>query len=142
MSYATAADMIARFGSAELVRMTTPAGQDLGPLDTVAVERATAEASALIDSWLRGRYATPLVAVPLEIRAACCILARHSLAHGENREPTAQMTAARNEVMAWLRALAEGKALLADAVPATTAESGAMASDRPRAFNADSLRGW
>ncbi len=142
MAYATVTDMINRFGAAELTRLTTPEGQDMAAIDTVAVERAIAEASGLVDSYLRTRYEVPLVGVPIEITGAACTLARYSLAMGENREPTEQMRLARKETIDWLSAIGAGRVTLNGAVPASTTQSGARTSDRCRPFNTDSLAGW
>ncbi|GGG30970.1 hypothetical protein GCM10010964_18650 [Caldovatus sediminis] len=144
MPYATVADMLARFGEAELTRLTAAEGALDGGVVTERVETALAEATGLIDSYLRRRWAVPLAApVPVEIVRACCVLARYDLAHGEQREPSEQMRLARKEVIEWLAALADGAAALDGAVPAAgAAGAGAMASDRARAFSAESLRGW
>lgn len=142
MAYAAVTDMITRFGSSELIRMTTPEGQDMTAIDTVAVERALAEASDLVDSYLRTRYAVPLVAVPLSVRGLTCRMARYDLAHGENREPTEQMRLARREDVEWLGNIAKGLVTLDGVAPASLDQSGARASDRERSFSADSLAEW
>lgn len=142
MAYATATNMIARFGAAELIRMTTPEGAAMEAIDTVAVERALAEASDLIDSYLRTRYAVPLVAVPLAVAGCCCRLARHDLAMGENRGPTEQMIAARRQDIAWLENVAKGVVTLDGVVPASTDQSGARLRDRESQFNSTTLADW
>lgn len=144
MPYATVEDMVARFGEAEMTRLTAAEGELDAGVVTAKVETALAEATGLIDSYLRRRYAVPLAApVPAEIVRACCVLARYDLAHGEQREPSEQMRLARKEVVEWLAALADGKAVLDGAVPAAGASgAGAMASDREPAFSPESLRDW
>lgn len=142
MSYATVTDMIGRFGSTELIRMTTPEGAAMEAIDTVAVERALAEASSVIDSYLRTRYAVPLVAVPLVVVGVACRMARYSLAHGENREPTEQMRMARKEDIGWLEGVAKGMVTLDGVAPANPDQSGARVADRARAFDAEALARW
>ncbi len=142
MPYATAADMVERFGATELIRMTTPEGQDMTAIDTVAVERAIAEAADLADSYLRTRYEVPLATVPLALRGVVCRLARYSLAHGENREPTEQMRLARKEDIDWLTAISAGRVVLDGAAPASLTQSGARTADRERPFDAASLARW
>lgn len=142
MPYASVADMTARFGATELIRMTTPEGQDMAAIDAAAVERAIAEADDLADSYLRKRYAVPLASPPLALTGAVCALARHSLAQGENREPTEQMRQARTDALAWLRMVADGTVTLDGLAPASTTQSGAQAADRSRAFSAESLEDW
>jgi phage gp36-like protein len=141
--YATAADMIARYGEEEMIHLSVAPGQLDGPPDLVAIENALVDSSALIDSYLRRRYLAPLVTpIPAEIARAARVLARYDLAHGEQKTPTEQMRLDRKEVLAWLEQLASGAAQL-DGVPlAGGAGAGARVKDRPRAFSDCSLRGW
>ena len=144
MPYATLSDLNEAFGEAEMIRLTVADGELTGPADAAKVDRALTDATDLIDSYLRRRYAVPLAApVPPAIRRACGVLARFDLAHGDQREPTEQMRLARKDTIAWLEALADGKAELPDAVPlGGTSGAGARVSDRCRAFSDTSLRGW
>ncbi len=143
MPYATAADMIAAFGEVEMIHLTAPQGELDGPPDEAKINGALADSSALIDSYLRRRYAVPLAApAPLEIARAARVLARYDLAHGEQKEPTEQMRLARKEVLTWLEQLAAGDVQL-DGVPlAGGSGAGARVQDRDRAFSDDALRGW
>ena len=50
--------------------------------------------------------------VPSEIVHAVSVLARHELAQGDGREPTTQMIASRKDVLAWLKAVADGDVFL------------------------------
>ncbi len=118
MPYAAPSDMIARFGSAEMLRLSTSEGQPLDVIDQGRINVALADASALIDSYLRRRYATPIAAVPQEVLRACCILARFDLAHGDGREPSEQMRLARKETIGWLESIRDGQTMLADLTPA------------------------
>lgn len=143
--YATVDEMISRFGEAEMVRLSAPEGQLDDVVVTSSVERALAEASSLIDGYLRQRYAVPLAApVAPEVVRACCILARHDLAMGEQKNPSEQMVTSRKEVMAWLRDVAEGRVQLAGPVTAVTGSAGAAArvQDRAAPFAAGGSLGW
>lgn len=112
MAYAAVQDMIERFGAAEMVRLSTPDGEDMETVVAAPVESALDSASALIDSYLRKRYRVPLdVSLP-ELREGCMKLARYGLAQGGDREPSAQMKEARDETVSWLRDVSTGKALL------------------------------
>ena len=128
-------DMVARFGAVELIRLTTPADQDAEAIDTVAVDRALADASALIDSYLRPRYQMPTDAAPPEIRRAACMLARYDLSMGENKEPSEQVRLARKEAIDWLTEVSRGKVQLALPAVADTATTVAQMSDRPVIFS-------
>ena len=136
-AYAAPSDLVARFGEAELIRLTTDEGQDFGTFDLVRVTAAIGDASAIIDSYLRRRYLTPLALVPQEILRATCVLARHALAQGGGREPTTQMENGRKDVLAWLEQLRDGTALLDESVVATSPESYAQMTSRGVANGAD-----
>ena len=144
MPYATLTDLIEAFGESEATRLTAPEGDLDGPVVEARVTRALTEASDLIDSYLARRYAVPLPApFPPAVTRACGVLARFQLAHGEQREPTEQMRLDRKETIAWLEALAEGRAILPGAVAAAgSSGAGARVSDRPRAFSDAALQGW
>lgn len=144
MPYATLADMQALYGQAEMVRLTAPEGDLDGPVVGAKADRALADATAIIDSYLGRRYAVPLPApIDAGIVRAACTLARYDLAHGEHREPTEQMRAARKDTIAWLEQLATGTAVLPGGVAlAGAAGAGAMRTDRARDFSSANLGGW
>ena len=127
--YSSIADMVARFGEAELVRLTTPLGADRVAIDGVRVAQALTDASGLIDSYLRRRYAVPLAAPPAEVTRAAAVLARYDLAFGPDRAPTEETRLARKDVVSWLDGIAAGSVTLDGAVPAGEA-SYARTSDR------------
>lgn len=131
--YATVDDMIQRYGEVEMIRLSVADGDAPEAIVPGRIEGAIADASQLIDSYLRARYATPVVPAAPELVRATCLLARYDLAHGGEREPTEQMRLARKEVIAWLAQLAGGAASLEGAV-ALSAGGGARAADRARAF--------
>jgi phage gp36-like protein len=101
-----------------MLRLTAPEGQPLDVIDLDRLNLALADASSVIDSYLRRRYLTPVSPAPSELVRACCIIARFDLAHGDGREPTEQMKAANTETLKWLEKLRNGDTLLADATPA------------------------
>jgi phage gp36-like protein len=118
MAYATAQDLVSRFGQAEIMRLSVPEGQPQDVIDIDACNVALADSSAVIDSYLRRRYLTPVVPTPQELTRACCILARYDMAHGDATNPTTQIVVSRNETIKWLEALRDGTVLLADGTPA------------------------
>lgn len=132
MAYATINDMVERFGQIELIRLSTRDGVLPEAIDGARVAELLEDASSVIDSHLRRRYATPLNPAPREIRRACCILARYDLAQGGDQTPSEAMETERSQIMKWLRELAEGNARL-DLGPAPT-DTSARVSDRPREF--------
>lgn len=136
MPYATVLDMTSRFGEVEMLRVSVADGTlpDEGEaMPTGRIEQALSDASVLVDSYLRGRYAVPVVPPPAELVRATCVLARYDLAHGGDREPSEQMRLARKEVLTWLGLLGDGSVSLEGLVP-ISASSGARVADRPRVF--------
>ena len=143
--YSSVADMVARFGAVEMTRLTSPSGAALlSAPDPVMITRALTEASALVDSYLRRRYQTPVTAVVPEVTRAAAILARYDLMFGDDRQPSEQATAARDAVVRWLESVRDGRALLdIDAVPSSE-ESQAVVATRDAAFSPDTkwAAGW
>lgn len=131
MAYATAAAMIARFGEAELIRLSVAEGELDGVVDQAVVTTALADATSLVDSHVEQRFRTPLAPVPDAIVAATCDLARYRLTLGRNLAPGDAVKMARDEALAWLKRLADGDATLPGAALSTDASS-ARVSDRPR----------
>jgi phage gp36-like protein len=129
MAYATTAAMIARFGEAEMIRLSAPEGELDGVVDAAAVGVALDDASDLVDSYLDERFALPLNPIPASITAATCAIARHALASGGGKSPGDQVTTAREEAIAWLKKLASGEAGLRGAA---LKASDARVQDRER----------
>lgn len=77
MAYATPNDLVARYGETELIQLTDRAGA--GEVDTAIVDQAIADAEALIDGYLSGRFPVPLSPVPLVLVGYACDLARARL---------------------------------------------------------------
>lgn len=142
--YATVADMIARFGETQMMRLSMPEDRTATTVDEVKVNTALADASVLIDGYIRGRYLVPIVNPPADIVRATCILARYDLAQGEHVAPSEEMGKTRKDVISWLENIA--RELVNLDAPRAAAEgpavgSGPRMTDRPRIFTDDSLRG-
>lgn len=143
--YATLSDMVARFGAQQLVRLSRQEDREATTPDPVKVETSLKDATAIIDSYLRGIYATPIAVPPAEIVRAACVLARYDLAQGENVDPSDEMAKSRKEVIDWLTAISKETLTLeipllvvSDSMP----QSGARSSDRQSVMSYDSLRGF
>lgn len=128
--------MVDRFGQVELIRLTTPADQDMDTVQADPVLRALDEASALIDGYLRRRYQVPLDLVPAEVKRATCFLARYDLSQGENKEPSEQVVSARKETISWLTQVSKGEVLLPLAEVAPGDNSFARVQTRGAAWGA------
>jgi phage gp36-like protein len=79
MTYATAQDLIDRFGERELVQLTDIDEPRTDAVVTVRVQRALDDAVAEIDGYLAGLYTLPLTAVPATLRRVAVDLARYHL---------------------------------------------------------------
>lgn len=84
MSYCTQADLIDRFGEAEITQLSDRAG--LGSLDASIIAQAIADADAEINGYLSGRYALPLASAPLVMTRIACDIARYWL-FGQDATP-------------------------------------------------------
>jgi phage gp36-like protein len=127
--YSSVDDMMQRFGETELLRLSAPEGENFGPIDTDRVTQALTDASALIDSYLRKRYAVPMDTPPAEINRAAAVLARYDLASRGDMQPSEPMRLDRKDMLAWLKLLADGNVTL-DGIEVSGDYSGAMVQDR------------
>lgn len=102
MTYATRTDLEERYGTDEVTQRESmlPAG---------AVARALADADAEVDSYLIGRYALPLAAVPANIVRLAAAIARYRLLGDAG---TDQARADYEDAVAWLKRVQDGRAQL------------------------------
>lgn len=136
MPYAVQQDLVDRFGLEELQQLAP------GPangIETAKVARAIDDATALMDGYLRSRYALPLTATPPLLRKFACAIARHDLHQGGDRQPTNQVRAASDEAVRFLKDIADGKADLGlDAALAEPAEASGQVIRRTNAYTGGS----
>lgn len=107
--YATASNMVSRFGETELVQASNRDDPGATSYNSDAVSRALEDASAEIDSYLGTRYDVPVDPVPDLLVTACCKLARHAL---NSWGATDRMIEDAKAIRAWLRDISTGKAAL------------------------------
>lgn len=150
MSRATLDDLVRRYGPGDIVSATARALDEDEPADIAGmtaaqiarVDGALADADALIDSYLRRRYALPLAAPSPELVRAACVLARYDLATGTHLVPDEATRLARKDVIGWLERIADGSVELAGAAPAGgTGAGGARVSGRSGVMPATGLIG-
>ena len=124
MSYATQAQMIARFGEEDLIRLTDRADPPLDVIDSNVLSAAQADAKAIIDSYVATRYTIPLVATPLLLTQIECDLAWFILQRGR---PTDDATARNKTALSMLRDISMGKVSLGpDALNTIPADAGGV----------------
>lgn len=77
MAYATVAQLVERYGQAEMLQLTDRAG--LHVVDEPTAQRALDDAAAEIDAHVGVRYAVPLDPVPAVLARLACDIARYRL---------------------------------------------------------------
>ena len=88
MTYATQADLVARFGAQEIAQLTDPQGLII---NDAVVAAALADADAIVDGHLQGRYTLPLpTPYPRLIVNLACDQARAILYGDRITEPVRQ----------------------------------------------------
>ncbi len=109
MPYATKADMLKRFGEAELIALTDR--ENAGVVADSLVADAIASAEGEINPYLQAQYALPLTDVPIVVRDFTCDVARYRLCGGEVVE-TEEVRTRYEDAIAFFRRVAEGKVSL------------------------------
>jgi phage gp36-like protein len=139
MTYATQADLIARYGEQRLIDLTDRE-PFAGTIGASVVQAALAAADATIDGYLRGRYVLPLAPVPADIQAIAATLAFAAL-YVTDRPDT--VAADQAEALRRLRDYAAGTATLAAApLSGPQSDNGVQSFGDDRVFGRDSLKVW
>ena len=141
MTYTSLDELIDRYGENMLIALTDRGDAATGLVDLDTVNQAIAEADAVIDGSLKGRYQLPLSEVPAQVpplSRAIAIWKMHLY------EAPKQIEAEYREAMAQLRDIAKGIIILdvAGVTPKTNSSQGVMTTDRERPLTQDSLKGW
>lgn len=105
MSYASKADLVARFGEQELIQLTDRANAD--QIDDAVVDSALADADELINSYLTQRYPLPLPSVPAILVSRASDIARFRL---YDEAPTPEVRKRYEEAVSWLKDVAASRA--------------------------------
>lgn len=142
MAYATIADMTARFGEQRLAELTTRDGP-VGAIDQTVLQSALDDAASEIDSYLAGRFALPLPAVPRILTIHAANIAWFRLL-GDRAAGIEGAKANHEAALAFLRRAAAGEISLGDGndPAASPASGGAQASAPERIFGRDTLKGF
>lgn len=141
VAYTTLAALTARYGADMLIRATDRGDVATGVIDAAVVAKACQDASDVIDGYLAGRYALPLVTVPALIAALAEDLAIWRI---HPYEPDPKLKADYEAAMRSLRDIAAGTIRLPIAgveAPASSEDS-VRFTDRERPFTTDSMKGF
>lgn len=142
MGYCTLAELTDRFGETLLIDLSHRDGARPAAPDAALFARVIADADALIDSYLKGRYQLPIAgAVPpvlTDLSLAISIYKAHASVVAEKFRKDFE------DALKTLKDIASGAARLdvAGAEPAASGASGARITDRERPFTEDNLKGW
>lgn len=120
--YCTRADLITRFGEAELIQLTDSSNS--GEIDDDVVNQAITDAGAEIDGYIAGRVDLPLADedVPALLNLYACDITRYRLFKDGAYE---QVTERYNIALKFLRDVASGKVQLLPTAADDEAENGA-----------------
>lgn len=138
MTYAVQADLVDRFGSAELAQLTDRTSGVT--IDVAVLGRALADADAEIDGYLAARYTLPLASVPPVLVRIAADLARYRL-HGDGGVEVVRKHY--DDAVRDLKAISSGAIVIDGALPlapATNAVAVKVSAPSPL-FSADTL-GW
>ncbi len=126
MPYAAQTDMVARFGTEELIQLTDRS--NAGAIDATVLDQALGDANAEIDLYL-ARYNPPLITVPPMLTVVACDIARYRL---YDDVPTDAVRDRYNAAVAKLRDIAQGRIDLglSDGTPVATGQPQIDAPDR------------
>lgn len=141
MTYATQADLVARFGDAELAQRTDRENGTV--IDAVVLERALADADAEINSYLAKRYTLPLASTPVVLTRLACDMARYRLFDDGTPDTVRQRY---EDAVSLLKRMASGDVTLGN--EAAIDSAAATSTDQvvhcfsPRAITDNSTRGF
>lgn len=135
MAYATLTDLVSRFGEEQLVQLTDRNGSGL--IDQNVVDQAIADAGALIDGYLSGRYPVPLSPAPAILVGYACDLARYNLFPDANLEDVNTVRIRQRDAIKFLELVGQGKLSLG-LQPEPTGDNGVVFSAGQKVFGRDS----
>lgn len=142
MIYATQADLLERFGETELRQLSDNTSPRIGAINSIVVDRALADASAWIDSYLVGRYALPIadVAALGVLKMHCSFEARYLLMTVHADEAAIK---AHDERLKWLLGVAKGDIVLIapEAVPVPAGAGPVLFDKGHKVFGRDAVDG-
>lgn len=142
MTYATLDQLKAKLGEQTMISLTDRDEPRTGAIVVAVVDKALADADAMIDGFLAGRYRLPIEGgIPPQLPPIAGSIAAYLLhpftADGKIKDDY-------NDARADLVRIASGTIRLeiAGLEPATSGAGGVMATDRPRDMTPDNLRGF
>lgn len=138
MTYATQTNLTDRYGSDVLLELADRDGD--AAIDSAVVDRALADADALIDSYIGRKYVLPLASTPPVLTTYAAQIAFYYL---HRDRPTDEARADYKDALAWLADVGAGRAELdvAGSEP-DTASDGLETSGPDRVFSRTMMEGF
>ena len=140
MTYATQQDLIDRYGEDRLIALTDRADVPTGAIDATLVAEVLADTDALINGYLKVRYALPVAAVPPLIEKLAKVIAYYDLHLYDTDDKT---KADYERAMVQLKQISDGtiKLSIAGIEPQGSNTDNVMVTDRARPLTAENLKG-
>ena len=141
MTYASQADLVERFGTDMLIDLSDRADPPAGAIDTTVIANALTDADAMIDGYLLGRYLLPLASTPPALNDLAKAIAIYKL-HRDNVSD--KINADYQNALKSLVQISNGTIRLnvAGVEPTSSGATGVKATDRPRDFTPENLKGF
>lgn len=142
MTYCTQAQLADRVGTPMLVVLTDRAAVPTGVVNVDVLNRALADADALIDGYLAVRHVLPLATVPALVADLAQAITLWKL---HTSEPEAKIKADYEDALRRLKDIASGAIRLSDVAgvePEGNSASGVQIVDRARPFTEDNMTGF
>jgi len=139
MPYCTRDDLIKAFGERELITLTArQSGSALNAIDDAVLARAIADAAGEIDGYISRRYGQRFVGadVPANLTRIACDITRYRLYDDATLETVRQRY---EDAIAFLRAVAAGRASLGDAETDDENAFRVLATSADRRFDQNAL---
>lgn len=141
MTYATLGQLTDQYGAHMLVLLTDRGDVATGEIDAEVVARALEDADALIDGFLKDRYALPLAEIPVLLSK---IARRIAIWELHRQKPDEKIETDYKDALATLDRIGSGKIRLsiAGVEPEGVKATGVRVSDRVRPLTVDNLKGF
>lgn len=141
MSYATLAQLTARFGERMLIQLTDRADVPTGAIDGDIVDEQLRNTDAVIDGYLAGKYRLPLADVPPMLADLAQVIAIYKL-HPSQPDPKIEKDY--DQALKTLLQISQGavRLPLEGVEPEATSGSGVVTNDRERPLTEENLRGF
>lgn len=141
MTYTTLDQLTDRYGEGMLVSLTDRGEVATGAVDLDTVNQAIADADAMIDGYLKGRYQLPLAEAPAQVSALSRAITIWNLHIYDAPE---KIAADFKDAVRQLKEISQGVITLdvAGVEPKTSGSQGVLTTDRERPFTGQSLKGF